>query len=117
VFNEADEVVAVASLYLKIMAVSYGFQGAVRIANAAFNGLHMPWTATALAFTRMFVLYVPLAWAGSVLFGLAGLFGGAAIANLLSGVLAFVWFERRISRKKARANQEQPSTSGTAPQA
>lgn len=97
VFNQTEEVVSVASRYLTIMAVSYGFQGAVLMANAALNGLHMPWSATALAFTRLFVLYVPLAWAGSALFGLGGLFGGAAIANVISGIVGVVWFERKAA--------------------
>ncbi|MBD3343945.1 MAG: MATE family efflux transporter [Chitinivibrionales bacterium] len=97
VFNDTPDVVTVAVRYLKIMAASYGFQGTALLASAAFNGLHLPWTATALAFIRMFVLYVPLAWAGSTLFGLPGLFAGAAFANVLSGIFGFGWFERRIA--------------------
>ena len=104
VFNETGQVTTVASRYLTIMAISYGFQGMVLMANAAFNGLHMPWTAATLAGARLFVLYVPLAWVGSRLLGLGGLFAGAALANLIAGIVAFAWFERRITAREVGAS-------------
>lgn len=99
VFNDSQEVVTVAGIYLTTMAVSYGFEGAVTMVNASFNGLKMPWTATAIAFIRMFAFYVPLAWVGSVVFGLRGLFAGAALGNILSGITSIIWFEKRIGRQ------------------
>ncbi|MFK8002493.1 MAG: MATE family efflux transporter, partial [Polyangiales bacterium] len=47
--------------------------------------------ATALAALRLVVLAVPLAWLGSTLYGLAGLFGGIVAANITMGIVAFAY--------------------------
>ncbi len=96
VFDDTEMVVSIAVRYLLILAASYGFQGTVLVVSAAFNGLHLPWSATALAFVRLFALYVPFAALGSYLWGLNGVFGGAALANFISGTVGFLWFDRKV---------------------
>jgi putative MATE family efflux protein len=106
IFNETDEVVGVAGLYLRIMAVSYGFQGVVVLTTAVFNGLHMPGMAIGVAAVRLFALYVPLAWLGSTVWGLPGLFVGTATANVVGGVLSYVAFERTIAGRIEPSGRE-----------
>ncbi len=96
VFDDSEMVVSIAVRYLLILAASYGFQGTVLVVSAAFNGLHLPWSATMLAFVRLFALYVPFAALGSYFLGLNGVFGGAALANLISGIFGFLWFEHKV---------------------
>jgi hypothetical protein len=48
----------------------------------------------------MFVLYVPLALLGSRLFGLRGIFGAAAIANLVTAAASFIWIRRVVTIAK-----------------
>jgi len=62
--------------------------------NAAFNGLGKPMPAVYISVTRMIVLYLPLALIGTRWFGIAGIFGAYAIANILSGLLGYVWAKR-----------------------
>ena len=50
--------------------------------------------AATLVLIQMFVLYIPLAFLGSHLFGLTGIFGAAAVANVTAGCLAFFWVRR-----------------------
>ena len=104
IFNDNQEVVSVTSLYLRIVAVSYGILGIVNVTSAALNGLRKPLSAAAVAAVRLFALYVPLALLGRALAGLQGLFWGAAAGNILGGVVAFFWFRHQRLEK----GEEQP---------
>ena len=50
-----------------------------------------------LSIARFFVFYVPLAWAGSELFGLWGFYGGALLGNVLMAVLSWRSFQKAIA--------------------
>ena len=97
-FSESPEVIHVAKTFLWIAPVSYGAYGIVMVVNAAFNGLGNPMPGVMISVTRILVLYVPLAFAGRALFGVAGIFGAYAIANILSGVLGYFWARRAAHR-------------------
>ncbi|MCH7537962.1 MAG: MATE family efflux transporter [Proteobacteria bacterium] len=93
-FSENEAVVSVTRLFLWIAPISYGAYGVVMVMNAAFNGLGKPMPAVYISVTRMIVLYLPLALIGMQWFGIAGIFGAYAIANLLSGLMGYVWAKR-----------------------
>jgi putative MATE family efflux protein len=93
-FNDNPEVVRVTARYLRVVAFSYGFLGIVNLTAAAFNGLKKPLHAAGVAAQRLFALLIPLAFIGRELFGLTGLFAGVAVGNLISGIVAFLWFTR-----------------------
>ena len=84
-------VTRVTTLFLWIVPVSYGTYGMVMIMNAAFNGMGKPMPAVMVSVSRMAIIYVPLALVGDRLFGIAGIFGAYAIANVISGVFAYAW--------------------------
>jgi len=86
-FSQNPDVTNVTKLFLWIAPLSYGAYGVVMIMNAAFNGLGKPMPAVYISVTRMIVLYLPLAVIGRHWFGIAGIFGAYAAANLLSGIL------------------------------
>ena len=88
--GDADTVHA-AMLYLALVPLSYGPAGVIAIANAAFNGLNRPLSAVAVSVARTLVVNVPVAWAGSRLFGVPGVFLGICVSNLLVGVGSGVW--------------------------
>lgn len=90
-FNDDPEVVAVASAYLWILPVSYATAGIIMVVNAAFNGLGQPFPAVVISVTRMFVIYIPLAYVGASLFGVVGIFAAASVSNLVVGAGAYVW--------------------------
>lgn len=93
-FSQNPDVTDVTRMFLWIAPVSYGAYGVVMVMNAAFNGLGKPMPAVYISVTRMMILYLPLAIIGKQLFGIAGIFGAYAIANLLSGVLSYAWARR-----------------------
>jgi putative MATE family efflux protein len=108
IFNDDAIVVATLVDYLRIVPLSYGLLGVLMLATAALNALNRPLQSALLTVLRLFVLYIPLAIVGSVLFGLQGIFGAAAIANGLAGVAAFFWLRSILTGSSLR---RQASTS------
>lgn len=112
-FNNDPRVVEVTRLYLRIVAVSYGFLGVVNLTSAAFNGLKMPFHAAAVAGLRLFALLIPLAWIGRELAGLPGIFWGVAIGNVLAGAAGFAWYTVNRRRYSDRSKPRSLSTGAT----
>jgi putative MATE family efflux protein len=97
VFNDNPDVIGATVLYLTLVPVSYGLFGVLQLSNIALNTLNRPLHAGALMALRMFVIYVPLAYAGSRLFGIQGVFGAATVANMVAGLAAYLWLRRTLS--------------------
>ena len=70
------------------MPVGIGYQGVFLLATTSLNVLNRPLHAAALAVVQMCVLYIPLAYAGSYLFGLAGVFSAIAVTYFIAGMSA-----------------------------
>ncbi len=96
-FSDSAEVVGLGAAYLLIVPLSYGAAGIVMVVNAAFNGLGQPLPAVAVSAIRMGALYLPLAWLGGRAGGVVGVFAAACVANLVSGTIAYRWFQQRRS--------------------
>ena len=90
IFNDDPKVIESASLYMKIVSVSYGVFGLFQLITASFNALNKPLHAAFLSLFRVLALYVPLAIAGRSLMGLQGIFGAATVANFISAGVALV---------------------------
>jgi len=95
-FDQNELVLAVASLYLLIVPLSYGAEGVLMMTTSAFNALGRPLPATFLSLTRMFVFYIPLAYLGKAYFGFIGIFAAAFIANIVTG-----WFSFKLQEARA----------------
>ncbi|MFQ5975861.1 MAG: MATE family efflux transporter [Candidatus Hydrothermarchaeales archaeon] len=88
VFSDNPEVVKTVVLYLMIVPAGIGYHGIFLLATTSLNVLNRPPHAAALAVIQMFFLYIPLAYAGSYLFGLAGIFSAVAITYFIAGMSA-----------------------------
>jgi putative MATE family efflux protein len=93
-FSDDAEVMQVTTMYLRIVPWSYGAAGVIMVVNAAFNGVGKPLPAVVISVTRTLILYVPLAYGASHLFGVPGIFAAACFSDLLSGIIAYAWFRR-----------------------
>ena len=93
-FSQNPDVTNVTRMFLWLAPISYGAYGVVMVMNAAFNGLGKPMPAVYISATRMILMYLPLAILGRHWFGIAGIFGAYAIANVLTGLLSYVWAQR-----------------------
>jgi putative MATE family efflux protein len=91
------QVIDVARHYLAIVPISYGLWGVLMMASASFNSLGKPIPSTIMAFTRMFVVYVPLALIADHLFGYSGIFVATALANCVMGLWGYLWLKRSLS--------------------
>jgi len=96
-FTVDEAVIAIATTYLWIVPISYGAAGIIQVASNAFNALGKPTPAVVITVLRMLVLYIPLAYVGSHLFGPIGIFGAATVANAIVGVGAYWWSARTAS--------------------
>lgn len=96
IFNDDAEVIATTTEYLRVVPVSYAPYGVAICVAAMFNALEMPLKATALAALRLVGLAIPLAWLGSYLYDLTGVFLGILTANLIMGVVAGLYARARI---------------------
>jgi len=92
--DSSPTVIATAAFYLAVVPWSYGLWGVLMMSSASFNALGKPIPSTILSFTRMFLVYIPLAMLMNHLFGYAGIFVATAISNSLLGILGFAWFRR-----------------------
>ncbi len=92
------EVVDATYVYLLIMPITYGLLGVGMIVGATFTALGKPMPALALSLGRMLIFYVPMALLGNALFGYQGIFGAAALANVIMGVLSVWWMKRYLKR-------------------
>ncbi len=101
-FDDNPEVIKVASHYLLLVPISYGTWGVLMMASAIFNSLGKPVSSTIMSIIRMFAIYIPLAFIGKAMFGMTGIFLAAAAANLIMGVIAYVWNRNTYGRSGLR---------------
>ena len=118
--HDADAIHA-AMLYLALVPISYGPAGVIAVANAAFNGLNRPLSAVAVSVARTLLVNVPVAWLGSWLLGVPGVFLGICVSNLLVGVGCFLWVHSTAGAgrrpalgtvRDALAHEAKPVTTG-----
>lgn len=97
VFSDDPEVISTIKLFIWIMPLGYGMQGIIILTNSSLNALHRPLSALYLSMGRFFVFYVPLAYIGSELYGLAGFFAGAVSGNLLMAAVSWRTFNNALA--------------------
>ena len=85
-FNKDPQIVETAVLYLRIVAASYSFQGILLVSVASLNALNKPIHSILISLFHAAGLYVPLALAGTALWGLKGIFIAAFAANTIAGI-------------------------------
>lgn len=98
-FSDNIDVISIAKLYLWTAPVSYGAYGLVMAMNASFNGLGSPMPGVGISVGRMLVLYVPLAIVGMQFFDAVGIFTAYAVANIISGAVAYQWAKATVHRR------------------
>ena len=98
-FSDNPQVTDVSTLYLMIAPISYGAYGMVMIMNASFNGMGKPMPAVHISVSRMALIYVPLAFVANRFFGITGIFVAYAFANIVSGVIAYIWARASVQEQ------------------
>lgn len=109
IFTNEPEVADTIVLFLVIVPIGYGLQGVIILTNSSFNAMHMPLSALILNFLRLFVFLVPICYVGSLWFDLKGIFTATLIANLLTGIIAYLWC-KNILNNKFKHTEENPKS-------
>jgi len=101
VFSKEQAVADIIKLFIWILPLGYGFQGVIILTNSSFNALHKPMVALSLSIIRLFICYVPLAYIGSIWYGLEGFFIGALIGNVVMATLSYRLFDKQCKKDQA----------------
>ena len=96
IFSESPGVIRDIAFYLIIVSLSYGMQGIWTVVCQIYNAINKPMKACQLNFILFIAFYLPLLYFGGKLFKLHGLFYGVCIANILGGIVAFVFIKRSM---------------------
>lgn len=97
-FSKDPEVLIILKQYLLIIPMGYGMMEINRYAGFFFNGLKLPLHSTALNIYRVFVLLIPMTWAGNAWFGLSGIFYARLTTDTISGITGFTWSHNRLKK-------------------
>lgn len=95
-FSDNSDVISVIVRYLWIVPIGYGFQGILLVSTAALNALNKPMHSAALIVFQMFILYIPLSFIGSKLFGIPGIFVALIISYFIAGTAAHFVLKREL---------------------
>ena len=101
-FSDNEVVISTITVYFWIVPIGYGMQGILRLSCQALNIMRRPIHSALLGSTQAFILYIPLAFLGSEMIGLEGIFGAATISNVLAGLAAFFFLRRAVSSIEAK---------------
>jgi len=90
-FSSDPEVVNILVRYIYITCFGYGFLEVHRYSGFCMTGIHRPLSSAFLNAIRVIVLMIPLAYFGSKLFGVSGIFWGRLMTDLSSGIIGIIW--------------------------
>jgi len=105
IFNDDPVVISIIMLYLWMVPIGYALFGVFQISTITLNVLNKPVHAAILMVIQMFVLYIPLAYVGSYLFGLPGIFGAIVLAYSLSGIASHFVIKRVLEYRVTRPDR------------
>ncbi|MFZ0389396.1 MAG: MATE family efflux transporter [Calditrichia bacterium] len=92
VFAQSDSVLKITANALRILAPGYLFNGIFMCTVTSFQGLGLGKYQLYATLMRMFGLMLPLAYAGSRLYGLQGLWGGILTSTVFMSIIMLVWY-------------------------
>lgn len=88
IFSSDPEVISDIVRYMRIVPAAYCLQGVLFLVIGNLNVLNRPYHAALVGIGQVFLLTVPLAYAGRSLFGLGGIFYGIAAAYAVAGIIS-----------------------------
>jgi len=100
IFSTETAVMEVLCSYMYITSMGYGMMEVHRYAGFTMTGTHKPIRATMLNVVRVVILLIPLSIAGSVLFGIEGIFWGRLLTDITAGLVGIWWSGKELSSKQ-----------------
>jgi Na+-driven multidrug efflux pump len=106
IFTKDPDAQHAAILQMRIVPLGYLALGVAMTVNGAFNAMGKPMAAMFVSLSRTILIYAPLAWILSNLFGLIGIYIAACAASFVSGGLGYAWFRTVLGEKLANMKPE-----------
>lgn len=100
-FTTHEPAVQAAVSYLHIVPITYALLSTVMIVSSMANGIGRPMPALIMTVARLLIIYLPLAWLLSKIWGLNGIYLATAIANAVVGLAAWYWSTHTCQRGSA----------------
>lgn len=85
------------NLHLMIIPLSLGPLGVCMLMVSVSNALAKSYAALTISTLRLFAFFLPCLWVGSQIADITGLFIGALVGNILSGLAAWLLYRRIIN--------------------
>ena len=104
-FSEHTEVLKHFVRYMWILPLGLGLRGVCVLTCSWFNAINKPFRSGGIDILRLFVLTIPLAWLGKVLFESWGLFGGISLACIIAGIFSYLWVRHTCIKQIAAQEQ------------
>ena len=101
IFSDDSTVVSKIVEYLWIVPLGYGMMGVFFMTEETLNAIGRPAVATVATAIHMFVLYAPLAYAGTCFGSMTGLLSGVAAADIVAGFIGVVFVHRLCHQQEA----------------
>ena len=95
-FSSDPLIIFSSAAYLTIVPVCYGISAMGAFVSQSLNAMRRPLEASAILLLRLAILAVPLAWLGSTLFSLEGLYAGIAAAHIITGATAYFYSKKML---------------------
>lgn len=96
IFTDEPIVIETASLYLKMAAASYGFQGIMLICISSLNALRRPYHSAMLTLGQM-VIYLLTAYILKLPLGIVGIFIGMILSYIMAAIGAWFVTNRQVT--------------------
>jgi putative MATE family efflux protein len=91
-FAQSPHVLAITAIALRIMAPGYLFNGVFMCTATSFQGLGLGRDQLVATLLRMFLFMLPLAYFGSWVWALKGVWSGILVSNVFMAGLMLVWY-------------------------
>lgn len=97
IYSKDADVIALAAPYFRIVPITLIGYGIVFVSAAGLNGLGRPKYGLIYTTIRSLVFYIAFIWIGAERAGMEGVYVGIALANILSGIIAYFYTTKRVS--------------------
>jgi Na+-driven multidrug efflux pump len=106
IFTGETEVIQVGSVYLRFLSVTFGFIAVSIVLGRALNGAGDTVSPMVLTLICQLGIGLILVIALSYLVGMVGIWIGIALANVVQGVMMWLWFRRGRWKTKKLVHKE-----------
>jgi putative MATE family efflux protein len=97
IFTDNPEIISTVGLYFLIVPLGYGLQGVLKYASIILSILNKPLHSSILRLCQTFALYIPMAYLGSELFGMKGIFAATSLSFIITGISAYFVLKNNLA--------------------